>query len=61
MISTICPVVPPSSPARIVPQGVRCSGSPDVNPVRIVSTEPSDRRMRWTPGKVVPCSFTTIR
>ena len=35
-----------SSPKRIVPHGVLRTGSPDVVPLRIVSTSPSARRIR---------------
>jgi len=45
MISMRWPSVT-SSPTMIVPQGVRWAGSHEVVPVRIVSTSPSDRRMR---------------
>src|SRR5262245_9855858 len=58
----IWPPVPASSPTMIVPQGVRRTGSQSTVPRRIVSTEPLDSRMRWTPGCVVSSvSLQTIR
>jgi len=44
-----------------VPQGVRCAGSHDVMPVRIVSVNPSEILIRWTAGSAGPCSLHAIR
>jgi hypothetical protein len=59
--STGFEVGPASSPTITVPHGVQRTGSHDVIPVRIVSTTPSERRTRCTPGSVVPCSLHTMR
>jgi hypothetical protein len=57
------PLAPPpaSSPKRIVPHGVRRTGSHEVVPVTIVATAPVCTLARWSPGAVVPSSLQKIR
>ncbi len=45
----------------MVPHGVRLEGSHEMVPVRIVSTVPSSRRTRWTPGWAAPSSLQKMR
>src|SRR6266851_633011 len=61
MISMSQPVLPFSSPTMMVPHGVRLEGSHEMVPVRIVSTVPSSRRTRWTPGWAAPSSLQKMR
>ncbi len=45
----------------IVPHGVRLTGSHEDVPVRIVSTRPSESRIRCTPGSLGPPSLQAMR
>ncbi len=60
-ISSSQPVVPFSSPAITVPQGVARTGSQALVPVRMVSTAPSESRIRCRPGCAGPSSLQAIR